>query len=376
MKCSGCGACALICPRQCLTMEKDKNGFLRPFRDEMNCSHCGLCARVCPLQKENGKNLDDMSLYSAWSADNSIRLKSSSGGIAYCLAKHAIELGYGVCGVCLDYTKMEAEHVIARNIQDIEKFRGSKYLQSNNTSAFLDVINKLKANRSSKFLVFGTPCQIAGLDLVLQTLKLRARVLLVDIYCHGVPSDLLWKKYLNILAKKLQIDRWENISYFSFRDKKYSWHNYYMHVVGKGKKSFDYLEIREKDPFLKLFTMGVVNQQSCFTCPFRNRSAADIRLGDYWGARFENCEDGVSMVLVSTKMGEDALQSIEDKLILSEQQIADRFSQQHTDIVYPEYYDDSMKMLRDKDVSLQKIINLYESDWDRLKKKIKKLISK
>ena len=92
-----------------------------------------------------------------------------------------------------------------------------------------------------------------------------------------------------------------------------------------------YVASREKDPFLKLFSMGVVNQESCFTCPFRNETSADIRLGDYWGERFKNNEDGVSMVLINGSRGLALLNAVSDKVTINRQDITDRFGQQHTD---------------------------------------------
>ena len=136
---------------------------------------------------------------------------------------------------------------------------------------------------------------------------------------------------------------------------------------------YDYVAIADKDPFLKLFTMGAVNQKSCFTCPYRNQSAADIRLGDYWGAHFKNTEDGVSMVLVNTQKGMDILNVIKEQVVLSKRNIAERFGQQHTDYQYPKYYDVSFEILLNEKADLQSIINLYETGYDRLKRKVKEI---
>ena len=103
---------------------------------------------------------------------------------------------------------------------------------------------------------------------------------------------------------------------------------------------------RGKDPFLKLFSMGVVNQESCFTCPFRNKTSADIRLGDYWGERFKNNEDGVSMVLINGSRGLALLNAISDQVTINRQDITDRLGQQHTDYDYPKYYEKSLELLK------------------------------
>lgn len=128
------------------------------------------------------------------------------------------------------------------------------------------------------------------------------------------------------------------------------------------------------DDFLKLFTMGVTNQRACFVCPYRNSSSADIRIGDYWGSRYEKSETGVSMVLVGTEVGQKFMNLIEDRSKLECHDISERLAQQHMDYKCPKYYDISLKKLRDANVDLRQIINLYETKIWRLKKKIKSII--
>ena len=121
-----------------------------------------------------------------------------------------------------------------------------------------------------------------------------------------------------------------------------------------------YVADREYDPFLKLFTMGVVNQESCFTCPYRNLSSADIRLGDYWGKRYENSEEGVSMVIVNTLQGAGLMKAVEGVLCLEQHDMEERFSQQHTDYDYSKYYKKSLEMLRDDKIDFKDIIGFIQ----------------
>lgn len=122
--------------------------------------------------------------------------------------------------------------------------------------------------------------------------------------------------------------------------------------------------------------MGVVNQESCFTCPFRNKSSADIRLGDYWGNRFKDNEEGVSMVIVNSSRGQEILDAIRDEITITRQDIKDRFGQQHTDYEYPKNYKRSLEMLKDSQFSFKDVVNLYETDYDRFKRTIKNIIKK
>lgn len=47
-KCCGCGSCVQICPKQCIVLIDDKEGFLYPHVDSSKCIGCGLCKKVCP----------------------------------------------------------------------------------------------------------------------------------------------------------------------------------------------------------------------------------------------------------------------------------------------------------------------------------------
>ena len=248
----------------------------------------------------------------------------------------------------------------------MKPLRGSKYLQSNVLPAFCEVLNRLKQFPQKKFVVFGTPCQISGFRNVLEIYGWLDRVVLIDIFCHGVPSNFLWTKYMKWVTRKMKLNATENIKSITFRDKSYSWHEYFMNIKG----GTAYAASREKDPFLKLFSMGVVNQESCLTCPFRNKTSADIRLGDYRGERFKNNEDGVFMVLIN------GMNAVSDKVTINRQDITDRFGQQHTDYEYPKYYEKSLALLKNSKVEFKDVIGLYESNLDRFKRTIKKIIKR
>lgn len=368
--CSGCGACVAVCPSKCMEMQISESGFYRPKKSG-NCINCGLCEKVCPQLNSEAFELDDADLYAAYVSQTKERKESSSGGVAYCLANYGVHNGYAVCGVVMNYDTLQAEHKLFMPGDSVIELKGSKYLQSK-TFALIDAIAKLQSNENLKLIVFGTPCQVAGYNQVLKSKGLRDRTVLVDIFCHGVPSSFLWNKYLQWLNKKKKI-RKDDITSITFRDKKYSWHKYYMHIRTTQNSGADYIANTDKDPFLKIFTMGAVNQKSCFTCRYRNQSVADIRLGDYWGERYKNTEDGVSMVLVNTSNGMNLMNQIREQIVLTKQDIVERFGQQHTDYQYPQYYEESIDMLVNEKVELQSIINLYETVFDRIIKKIKKV---
>ena len=375
-KCSGCSACAVICPTDSIEMELNRDGFIRPYIDQKKCIDCKLCEKICIFnQKDRGKSLDDANLYSAWAKNSEIRETTTSGGISYEISKWALSKGYYVCGVEFSYEKMRAQHFICENAEEIEKLKGSKYLQSDCQYAIKQLIKILMDNPKKKAIFFGTPCQVAGLRNVLIKKKLRERVILIDIFCHGVPTFNLWKNYLNWLENKKNIKK-EEIKKLIFRDKKYSWHTYYMHITCDNNK--EYICSRKKDPFLKLFSMGTLNQKECFTCMYRNDSFADIRLGDFWGERYQESEKGYSMVLTLSEIGEKIifnLEDIEKENIL----IEERLGQQHSDYALPNDYEKGFDMLN-KTNNLQLIVNYYDPILKRTirewKQTIKKIIKR
>ena len=337
------------------------------------CIHCNLCMNICPMNERESNKLDNSELFSAYSTDNLIREKSSSGGIGYLLAELALKNNFKVCGVTYNYQKNEAEHIIINHLEDLYLIQGSKYLQSN-TVILQEVINMCRADRSCKVIIFGTPCQISGLREVANLYKLNNQLVLVDIFCHGVPSYYLWKKYLAWLSKKVL--KKEKINSICFRDKKYSWHEYYMHIKTENK---EYICSRDKDPFLKLFSLGCLNQRECFACQYRNKSQADIRLGDYWGERYKGSEKGYSMVLVNTLKGKKVIEELQlrshNQIIMEKMPIKDRLSQQHEDYLIPRFYEASFEMLLDNE-KMSKIVNLNDPFLFRVKRKLKEKIKK
>ena len=372
MECSGCGVCASICPKKCIEMRRDNEGFFRPVKAIDKCVNCGLCESVCPQLNASGRSLDKMKLYSAYCRNRDIRSSTSSGGIAFQMASYAISKNMIVCGVAYDINSHEARHIVCNDSKSIEPLKGSKYLQSDSSKGFIEVIEKLKAVKETKAIIFGTPCQIAGLSIALDKLGLRSKAILVDIYCHGVPSYNLWLTYLKHIMELYHLKSSADIKQVVFRDKDYSWHKYYMHIRGG---YWEYINPVYKDLFLKLFTMGVVNQRSCFECPYRNQTQADVRLGDYWGKRYQYDDDGYSMILVNSKNGESILNAIKSELVIEQQDISERFGQSYTNHDFPQYYEKSMEMLRNQD-DLQSIIGLYESRLLRCKREVKRIVLK
>lgn len=193
--CSGCTACQSICPKSAISMVADGEGFLYPKVDESKCVQCGLCEKVCPSLNRDSPRMP-LAVYAAKAKDDGLRLKSSSGGVFSLLARQVIARGGVVYGAGFDHADWHVMHKSAENEDELEDFRGSKYVQSDVQGIYAAVRGQLLAG--CEVLFSGTPCQVAGLRHYLNALKTDvSKLLLVDVVCHAVPSPLAWRKYLD-----------------------------------------------------------------------------------------------------------------------------------------------------------------------------------
>jgi coenzyme F420-reducing hydrogenase beta subunit len=299
LPCSGCSACYTICPVNAIKIELSQDGFYTAILDKQKCINCGKCLKVCPKFVDNSSinKFEDLPLYASWSLDSSVQQSCSSGGIAFEFAQFGLNNGYKIAGVIYDYIEQKAKTIIVDNLNDLELLKGSKYLQSDCLQTFDEII---KSN--DKFIVFGAPCQIAGLNLVAKQSNCRDRLILIDFFCHGVPTYLLWNKFLEYIKKEKNIKEINNIN---FRNKKYGWHSFTMKI----NDSF----IKEnKNPFYTLFFSNLLLNDSCYECKSKSSfDFTDIRIGDFWGSTFDDREDGISTLIPITNKGKEVVKVLE-----------------------------------------------------------------
>ena len=327
--CCGCSACASICPKHCITMQADNEGFLYPKVNETDCIDCGLCEKVChelhPFEERKPQKV-----YAAINKDEEVRLKSSSGGIFYLLAEKTIAEGGVVFGARFD-EQWQVVIDYAETMEGVKAFMGSKYVQARMETAYTDAKRFLTEGR--KVLFSGTPCQIAGLHHFLR--KPYDNLLTVDIVCHGVPSPLVWKEYLKELIERPKGVAGNNsvlsslkekpvITGISFRDKSEGWkqfgfvirgmsaskagNNSVLSSVNNENKEFVFREPMEKNLFMRLFLKNIILRPSCYECHSKSgRSYSDVSLADYWGIwrisskMYDN--KGTSLVLGNSSKG-------------------------------------------------------------------------
>lgn len=312
--CCGCAACAQRCPKQCISMKEDAEGFLYPTVDTEVCIDCGLCEKVCP-ELNSGRERQPQKVYAAINKDEKIRLESSSGGVFTALAEQTIDEGGVVFGARFD-ENWEVVHAYTETKEGLTAFRGSKYVQSRIGNAYKDAERFLRNGR--KVLFTGTPCLVMGLKLYLG--RDYDNLLTVDFLCHGVPSPKAWRLYLkeevarmcdknsaSSHPKSLIPERDAPIVGISFRDKHSGWKKYSFALIlskasAAGEKNTVSLSTLVENPYLRAFLANLSLRLSCYACPAKSgKSCSDITIGDFWGiARFKpeiDDDKGVSIVL-------------------------------------------------------------------------------
>lgn len=310
--CYGCGICVIACPKHIISIRLNADGFYSPVvsEDKTSCIECGFCMDICSFKESQVCTADkefQVESYAAWSNDSAIRQSCSSGGVAYELGKEAIQQEYEVCGVKYNVDQECAEHYIARNEEELRQSKGSKYIQSYTFPGFSAL------NKKGKFLVVGTPCQIDSLRHYIRKFKCEDNYLLVDFYCHGVPSMLLWKKYLSTY-----LPAGVKLAEVSWRNKKFGWHDSWAIVLGEENFSF-FSRLSEGDLFYKYFLENKCLNKPCYLhCKYKQeKSAADIRIGDLWGSKYKDNQQGVSALLTLSCKGKEWIGSLKTLAIES-----------------------------------------------------------
>lgn len=328
--CYGCGVCAASCGKKIIAIELNHDGFYEPrIVDEAQCMYCGICTDVCAFLHKELANADTAPVrsWAAWSNDERVRRKCSSGGIGFEIGKQLIEQGYKAVGCRYDVSRQRAEHYVAATVESFIASIGSKYIQSYTPEAFQQIERK-----GYKYLVTGTPCQIDSFRRMIRKFRCEDNFILLDFFCHCVPSMHAWKAYIKMLEPKIG-----EVTYASWRNKfEYGWHDsWLMGMDGeKTSKPIDWhdsynLQIREKktfiqsrmsqgDLFYRLFLGDIILGSQCEKqCKYKyDHSSADIRIGDLWGDTYKNDQKGVSALIAFTEKGRELVEGLKDVTLI------------------------------------------------------------
>ena len=323
----GCSACVQRCPKHCITLQEDSEGFWYPQVYMSTCIDCGLCEIVCLMLQRSVSVRKPIAIYAAKNCEEEIRRKSSSGGVFTALAEQIIQDGGVVFGACFN-EKWEVMHTYTETIEGLSKFRGSKYVQSWIGNAYEETEKFLKADK--KVLFSGTPCQIAGLKQFLR--KDYEKLFTVDVICHGVPSPSVWREYLNneitrqcgrknIVLSRLIHEKKVLVDGVSFRDKKSGWKKYsFVLTLSTTNESGGKIQFCSRIPlnenlYMKGFLADLYLRPSCYACPVKcGKSGSNLTLGDFWGLQtvmpLLDDDKGMTALLVNDKHGQELLDKI------------------------------------------------------------------
>lgn len=338
--CVGCNACLQKCPKQCISMNEDEQGFLYPKVDLNKCIDCHLCEKVCPVINQ-AQPRKPLHIYAAKNKDPEVQRTSSSGGVFFALVDYVINEKHGVVFGARFNDRWEVVHDYAETLEAAVVFKGSKYVQSRIGDNFKKAEDFLKAGRTVLFS--GTPCQIAGLRLFLRK-DWGEQLLTVDVVCHGVPSPMVWRDYLKYILRPSVAAVGKNTDFqstlnvkmpvitgISFRDKRISWEKFgfSVHAVAlQGDQNSDFqstnshneeqellFETLDKNLYMQGFLKDLYLRPSCYECPTKcGKSHANITLADFWGINNTYprlYEDGYdSLVLANNDNGLRNLESI------------------------------------------------------------------
>lgn len=360
--CTSCQMCAAVCAKNAITIQLNEDGFYRPYIDEDKCVDCGLCTKVCykfdaNVKVTNTDALDKLKVYSAQYKSASILEKVTSGGVADALAKELVKQGFVCIGVTYNDDHHRAEHVIASTVGETDAFRGSKYIQSYSLDAFKSLV---KNARTTKFAIFGLPCHIYAAHQFLSRRNLRDNCLLIDLFCHGCPSMLVWNKYEQNIKKQVKNKKFDDVQ---FRSKVRGWGTFYVVVVVEGVRAF--ISSPKQDEFYSLFFSDHVLNDACSDCKLRSTMEyTDIRLGDFWGKRFLNDRKGVSAVAITSERGQMLFETIKDKFVTAHSDMSEVLvKQSYGKIYHPnlELRKNMLEALRDDNKTLKDVVDLYYS---------------
>ena len=286
-------------------MYEDYDGFCYPIVNRNKCISCSLCESVCPVDNINLRNWETKT-FIIQNFNEDIRKISSAGGFVGAVCSNVFQKQGVVYGACFNKNNM----VIHKRLESMEECIDNNFFSSKYVSSDLsDTFNQVKKDLNSGLFVcyVGLPCQIAGLHKFLG--KNYDGLLLIDLTCYGVPSKVLYKKYLDFIEHKYN----SKIAKVLFRDKIYGYSAPTMTLVLNNGKSLS--QKSDVKSYLRTFFSNLSMRSSCYDCSFKGvNRISDITIGDCKNVReFDSSFDddkGTTVVYIHSEKGLNLFKNI------------------------------------------------------------------
>lgn len=358
--CTGCRLCESVCPKGAIKMKNGELGVSYPEIDEALCIDCGLCTRTCPVKKDFYNDFAQQKIYAAVNKNKNYLLTSASGGVFSALAVKMLDndgVVYGSAMVKDEQDILSVKHLRIDNKQDLHLLQGSKYVQSDMNGVYDDIKSDVKSGK--KVLFSGTPCQVAAVKSLCGT---PDNLVLVEVICHGVPSQQLFTDYLKTFNNS-------SIESFKFRIKETGWGLCAQLVTEHNKKRIPC----NISSYYKMFLRCETYRDSCYNCKYAtNERVADLTIGDFWGVEKDTATyskikaggyevtEGVSCIVCSTEKGMQTLLQADLELIETD---FESISRENGQLVHPS----------NKPATREAVIDTYNKQgYDGLHKKFNK----
>lgn len=312
--CTGCGACANICPKQCISWVKDGVDTLYPSIDKTLCVNCDACRRVCPNNNKLALH-SPIKTFATWSLDTENRRTSASGGITSEFYRYTLKRGGFTCGAELTLDK-GVNYIPIKCEDDIKRVKNSKYVFSHTNDIYRQVLKALKEDRFVFFV--GLPCQVAGLKSFLGKNADNDNLLTADIICHGVSNEDYLLQYIKHIEKKKKC----KADALFFRDPIFGTETYEF-TLWHGHSMF----YKQNHYGTNLYYIGYMNglffRPNCYKCRYAcTGRISDLTFGDFDGlgqsVPFNHNKHQVSLCLVNTSKGSKNLSELSDYLYVEE----------------------------------------------------------
>ena len=322
LNCTGCRACVSICPKKCIVMKEDREGFFFPMINITECMQCNLCDKVCPVLHMPKINRETIA-YAMKNCDENVRKRSTSGGIFFLLAEYVLDRGGIIWGAAYD-SDFSVRHIAVVDRKELSLLQGAKYVQSLIGTSFQEVKRELQ--KGCIVLFSGTPCQCAGLKSFLG--KEYENLITVDMVCHGVPSPKVWQAYIDYRSQKENAGK--RPVKINMRSKASGWSHYgYSTEFDYGNSKISRIQ-NSRDLFMKAFVGNICLRSSCSACIAKGVDrCTDFTLGDYWGIWNQHPElddnKGTSVVFVHSQKGREILNQVRENTEYLEVDIKDAY---------------------------------------------------